>query len=96
MGQAEIPVLLALDTAKRRPGRQGSSLTNWAPSEQRGEWLPGREGAHHMERFFLRGMAHAADHAAACKFGSTPLSSLGRVQSGDKGSLLGLSRKAAA
>lgn len=33
VGQAEIPALLALEKAKRGLGRQGSSLTNRAPSE---------------------------------------------------------------
>lgn len=69
VGQAEIPVLLALETAKRRLGRQGSSLTNWSSSEQRGEWLPGREGLTTWNkglgsilrtRFFLRGMVPAS------------------------------------
>lgn len=42
-------VLLALEKAKRGLGRQGSTLTNWAPSEQYGEWWSGGEGVQHME-----------------------------------------------
>lgn len=36
VGQAETPALLALEQVKRGLGTKGSSLTNWAPSEQCG------------------------------------------------------------
>lgn len=49
VGQAKMPVLLALEKAKRVLGRQGSSLANWAPSEQCGDCWPSWEGAQHME-----------------------------------------------
>lgn len=52
VGQAEIPALLALGKAKRGLGRQGSSLTNWTPSEQCGEWWPAEAAL--TEPFFLK------------------------------------------